>query len=334
MTKWIPSLSALRAFEAVARHLSYKAAAEELNVTPAAVKQLVVKLETALGTRLIKREGHRLVLTPKGLAGQNDMEKAMLHIREAVQKMRRNRQDARLIVTVESSIATTWLVPRLEKFRSVHPGIDVLIDSSQKVVDLRREEVDVAIRYGVPPEDGLIAKRLFEDVVLPACSPGMMHGPRKLKCLDDLRQVPLIHWDLSHMPWARNTRKWFDWSTWVRLKGVDSIDTSKGPRFSDYGLAVQAAVSGQGILLGGWPALQDPMEAGLLVCPFPEHFQATDIGFDVVTTKDAAGKPEVAIFVDWLVRVACASSETLSVAPAPSRNGSVKTDQTGGFFSG
>lgn len=312
MADWIPSLNALRAFDAVARNLSYKAAAEELNVTPAAVKQLVVKLETAIGAKLIKRVGHRLALTPNGSAGQNDLELAMLHVSEAVGKMRRNRRESRLILTVEASIATTWLVPRLEQFRTAFPGIDVLIDSSQRVVDLRREDVDVAVRYGVPAESGLVVKRLFEDLVLPACSPRMLEGSLKLGSLEDLRQAPLIHWDLSQMPWAHRTRKWFDWSAWFERNKLHGTHASRGIRFSDYGLAVQAAISGQGVVLAGWPALQDTLKAGLLVCPFPEYIQATDIGFDVVTTKSAALKPEVAAFVEWIVGAASESADEIA----------------------
>ncbi|MEM9044425.1 MAG: LysR substrate-binding domain-containing protein [Pseudomonadota bacterium] len=304
MADWIPSLYALRAFEVVSRHLSYKTAAEELKVTPAAVKQLVVKLEAAVSTKLIGRVGHRLELTPSGLAGQTDLELAMLHMSEAVKKMRHPRRDTRLIVTVEASLATTWLVPRLEKFRAARPGIDVLIDSSQRVVDMKREDVDIAIRYGVPSEDGLVINRLFEDLVLPACSPGMRSGPQRFEHLDDLRDAPLIHWDLSQTPWAQKTRQWFDWGSWFAQRKIHGVDTSKGLRFNDYGLAVQAAVSGQGVLLAGWPALQDTIEAGLLICPFPEHVQRTDIGFDVVTTEDAASRPEVAAFIDWLTGIA------------------------------
>lgn len=311
MTDWIPSLNALRAFEAVARHLSYKAAAEELKVTPAAVKQMVVKLETALGHKLIERNGHRLILSHRGSEGLNDMQLAMRHITDAVRKMRTDTQGSRLIVSVESSIATTWLVPRLERFRAACPGIHILIDSSQRVVDLQREDVDVAIRYGVPSKDGQISTRLFEDLVLPACSPRMLKDSVKLRTVEDLCHVPLIHWEMSQMPWARNTRPWFDWQTWLERRRIKGVNTNNGPRFSDYGLAVQAAISGQGVLLGGWPALQDPMAAGLLVCPFPDQIQTTDIGFDVVTTQDTAARDEVGLFVNWLVQAAAESSSSI-----------------------
>lgn len=312
MSDWLPSLYALRAYEVVARHLSYKSAAHELNVTPAAVKQLVVKLETALDTKLVKREGHALVLTQAGAAGQDDMRRAMRHMSQAVHKMRRSQKGTRLILSVEASIATTWLVPRLEQFRAQHPGIDVFIDSSQKVIDLRREGVDIAIRYGVPRQEGLVAQRLFKDLVLPACSPRLIEQSHCLRQLSDLQDVPLIHWDLAQIPWAEKTREWFDWEAWLDRRGLPTGSSKKGLRFSDYGLAVQAAISGQGVLLAGWPALQDPLQAGLLVCPFPHEAQTTDVGFDVVTAMETAERPEVTLFVKWLTATAKHSASSLS----------------------
>lgn len=304
MADWIPSLYALRAFEAVARHLSYKAAAQELNVTPAAVKQLVVKLEAAIGAKLVARDGNRLVLSDIALAGQNDIELAMRHMSEAVSKMRMPVHGRRLIVTVEASIAATWLVPKMDAFRAEHPGVDVLIDSSQKIVDLERSDVDVAIRYGVQQDERLISRRLFEDLVVPACSPSLANGPSRLINLNQLKDVPLIHWDLSQIPWAQATRRWHGWEEWLKHMGVSGVDASKGLRFSDYGMAVQAATSGRGVILAGWPVLQDQIEAGLLVCPFPNLRLKTDIGYDVVTTKEACERPDVSAFVDWLLKIA------------------------------
>ena len=124
-------------------------------------------------------------------------------------------------------------------------------------------------------------------------SPALTKGAPKLERLEQLGNLPLIHWDLSQIPWAQRTRKWFDWGECLRLWNVSHLDPDKGLRFSDYGLAVQAAVSGQGVLLAGWPVLKDSMEAGLLICPFADSMVSTDIGYDVMTTRDAAERPEV-----------------------------------------
>lgn len=296
-------MHALRAFEAVSRHLSYQQAAEELNVTPAATKQLVGKLEAALGTQLLRRKGRGLELTQEGLAGQAELAVAMRYISSSVAKMRRQRQTNKLIVSVESSFATAWLVPRLEEFRARHPDINVLIDSSQQIVDLHQGEVDVAIRYGVERDKTLIVHRLFDDQIFPACSPALANGPAKLEKLDDLADATLIHWDISQLAWARETRRWFTWSSWFSRTGADHLASEEGLHFNDYGLAVQAAIAGQGVVLASWPILREPIAAGLLVCPFDRKV-STDIGYDLVATPTAASRPEANAFIDWLVDAA------------------------------
>jgi LysR family glycine cleavage system transcriptional activator len=296
-------MHALRAFESVSRHHNYQLAAEELRVTPAAVKQLVSKLEAALDTRLLRRKGRGLELTQEGKAGQEDLGIAMRYIASSVVKMRLHEAVNKMIVSVESSFATAWLVPRLEEFRAKHPQINVLIDSSQRIVDLRRSEVDVAIRYGVERGDGLIVHRLFDDQIFPACSPAFANGPPKLGNLEDLADVTLIHWDISDLAWARETRRWFTWESWFAHAEANHLATERGLHFNDYGLAVQAAVAGQGVVLASWPILRDPISAGLLTCPFREAV-TTDIGYDLVTTAHARLRPEVDAFIAWLIDAA------------------------------
>ncbi|MEO1602086.1 MAG: LysR substrate-binding domain-containing protein [Pseudomonadota bacterium] len=304
MENWLPSLNALRAFEAVARHQSYVLAAEELRVTPAAVKQLVRKLEDTLGAKLVERAGRGIAITPLGAAAARDLLLAMHHLGAAAKTLRARADRRRLILTVEASFATTWLVPKLEAFRLRHPGIGVLIDSSQQVVDLETSEADAAIRYGVGRSPGLVVRRLFDDVVLPACSPSLAEGPPRLTEVGQLTEVPLIHWDLAQLPWARETRRWFDWDEWSVRSGGPRLDTSSGLRFSDYGLAVQAATSGRGMIIASWPILKDLFDAGLLVHPFPEIARSTELGYDFVTTPAAFERPELQAFYAWLAETA------------------------------
>jgi LysR family glycine cleavage system transcriptional activator len=303
MSEWLPSLNALRAFEAVARHLSYQLAAEELRVTPAAVKQLVSKLEASVGSPLLKRRGRGLALTSRGAAGQEDLRAAMRSMTSSVDKMRGLGDEKRLIVTVEASFATAWLVPKLEEFRARNPLVNVLIDSSQQIVDLERGDADIAIRYGVESDKSLHVIRLFDDQIFAACSPALAIGPPALTRLEDLNHVPLIHWDMSQLAWAHETRKRYQWESWLEHVGAGGIATDGGLHFSDYGLAVQAAIAGQGMVLASWPILREPVDANLLVCAFPEKV-TTGIGYDLVTTGRARGRPEVGAFIDWLVEAA------------------------------
>lgn len=299
MSDWLPSLNALRAFETVCRHLNYAHAAEELAVTPAAVKQLVGKLEEALSAKLVVRAGRGLALTAAGRAGRERLGAGFAEIAEAVRQMRAQEQRQRLIVSVEPSFATAWLVPRLEGFREQNGDVDVLIDSSLKIADLEHGAADVAIRFGAPSPAHLVCRRLFDEKLCVFCSPALTEGKGGLKTLNDLARTTLLHWDLTEFSWAVATRRWMEWHLWFAEVGAGHIPSDTGLRFSDYNLAVQAAIAGQGVVLGSLPVLNTLMEAGLLVCPFPERVE-TDIGYDLVTTAATAQRPEVQRFMDWI----------------------------------
>ncbi len=303
MNNSLPSLNALRAFEAVARHLHYPSAAEELNVSPAAVKQLIGKLESSVDARLIVRKGRGLALTETGSACVQDLNSAMNLINSSVERMREQKRTSRLIVSVEASLATAWLVPKLQEFRLLYPDVAVLIDSTQEIVDLRQNDVDVAIRYGVHNDPSLVSHRLFDDQIFPACSPSLASGSNGLNQLTDLARFPLIHWDLTKLTWAQNTTKWFSWENWLKLNGIDNTFLDEGLRFSDYGLAVQAAIAGQGVVLASWPILKDVVSAGQLVRPFKEVV-STDTGYDIVTSSINAKRREVEVFIAWVLQAA------------------------------
>ena len=303
MSDWLPSLNALRAFETVSRHLNYRLAAEELGVTPAAVKQLVGKLEDTLGIPLVERSGRGLTLTSAGEAGRDGLSVAFSQIQNAVENMKTTDGRRRLIVSVEPSFATAWLVPRLESFRAGNAEIDVLIDSSLHIVDLDRGAADIAIRFGNAPGGALVAHRLFDEELCAFCSPALKEGrPGPMK-LEDLETLTLLHWDLSQMDWASATRKWMGWTQWLERVGAGQVTQGEGVRFRDYNLAVQAAIAGQGVILGSLPVLCGLVEAGLLVVAFPERV-VTDIGYDLVTTDTALARHEVARFVDWILEEA------------------------------
>ncbi len=300
MTGWLPSLNALRAFEAVSRHLSYRRAADELHVTPAAVKQLVRKLEEALGTPLVQRRGRGLALSAAGVVGLSDLHSAFKQITGAVEKMRAVERRQSLTITVEASFAAAWLVPKLDAFTRKYPEVDVLIDSSMRVVDLEREGADIGIRYGVKHGKDHVVHRLFGDETLAVCSPGFAKGPPALKTVKDLEKVTLLHLDPSYMERMPATRHWFDWQTWLATVGAGDVKLGSGLRFNDYNLAVQAAIAGQGVVLGSWLIVKNAIRANLLVSPFAERAR-TDVGYDLATTTEAMARPEVARFVEWIL---------------------------------
>jgi LysR family glycine cleavage system transcriptional activator len=301
----LPSLNALRAFEAVCRHLNFAHAAEELNVTPAAVKQLVRTLEAALATRLVERRGRGVAITAAGQAGFEGLSGGMTQIRRAVGRMRSFEERRRLIVSVEPSLATAWLVPRLDRFRQQSGDVDVLIDSSYEIANLEAGAADVAIRFGAGPPSTLASRRLFDETLRAYCSPALVVGRSGLRKLDDLARATLIHWDTSALEWATATRKWMGWQPWLTAIGAAHINWRRGIRFTDYNLALQAAIAGQGVVLGSEPVLRDLIRARLLTSPFRQRVD-TDIGYDVVATKLALERREVRRFVDWVAGEAAA----------------------------
>jgi LysR family glycine cleavage system transcriptional activator len=310
MSDWLPSLNALRAFEAVSRYLSYAQAAEDLRVTPAAVKQLVDKLELAIGQELVKRKGRGLALTAAGLAGREALSAGFAELAMAVARMRKHSGRQRLIVSAEPTLAFAWLVPRLEKFRKDNADIDVLIDSSSKIADLQRGDADVAIRFGKKPGSGLVSQRLFDERLCAFCSPPLARSKPGLRRLKDLERATLLHWDMSGLGWASATRRWMSWQSWLEKAGVRRMDVRQGITFSDYNLLLQSAVAGQGVMLGSLPVLHDLLVAGLLADPFGVTVE-TNIGYDVVAAPLALDRREVKRFVDWISAEACPGAKPL-----------------------
>jgi len=303
MPDWIPSLNALRAFEVSARHLNYRRAAEELHVSPGAVKQLVAKLEESIGRPLLVRQGRGLALTDAGAGALPALSAAFTQIAATVDGLRATEARQRLILSVEPSFATAWLVPRLDGFRGRHPGIDVLVDSSLRLVDVGQGAADVAIRFWSGHDPDLVIHRLIDEELSAFCSPRLVDGPFAIRRIEDLEHVTLLHWDLAELEWAAATRRWVGWAPWLAEVGAGHIVSGEGLRFSDYNLAVQAAIGGQGVILGSLPVFRDLVDAGLLVRPF-EHSVVTDIGYDLVTTEHTLERPEARAFLDWIVEAA------------------------------
>jgi len=300
MSHWLPSLNALRAFEATARLGSYRKAADELAVTPAAVKQLVGKLEDTFGEPLMRFEDRKMELTRIGAQAYNDLSSAFRQIAFAVQRIRNACENDRLIVSVEPSIASAWLVPRLQNFREQDPDIEILVDSSLNVVDLADEIVSVAIRFGVQDHGELVAHRLFDEHLSALCSPSLAAGPPKITEISDLQGAALLRWDLTAYPWAATTIKWNFWHTWLEAVGAHHVKPRTGINYTDYNQAVQAAIAGQGFILGSKPVLSSHISNGLLIDPFGVSAHP-GTGYDVVTTRQSLDRPKVKKFVDWLL---------------------------------
>ena len=292
----LPSLNALRAFEAVARHLSLTRAAAELHVTPAAVSHQLKALEADLGVPLLRRARREFFLTDAAQAGLPALREAFDLLGEAVERMRSELPDRLLTISVLPSFAVSWLVPRLSRFKARHPEIDVRLDTTDRVVDLRREAIDLGIRFGAGDYPGLEVQQLLNEQIFPVCSPALLEGPHPLKAPEDLR-----HHSLLHVDWTPFMEETGDWKLWLMAAGLeDVVDVSRGPRFSHTNLALQAAVHGQGVVIGSQALAGDDLAAGRLVRPFGVSVPVNFCYF-MVTTPGAARLPKVVAFKDWLL---------------------------------
>ena len=294
MPRRLPPLNSLRAFEVVARHETFRAAAEELHVTAAAVIQQVNALEDFLGRKLLRRHSRGYSLTPDAAAGLDKLRSGFDQLSAAVEAMSSGGHRV-LTVSAVPSLSAEWLVPRLFRFREQYPDIDILLHPSPELVDFEHSRIDVGLRYGSGSYPGLVSERLFYDEIFPVYSPRMLKGRRPLKEPSDLREHPLIHTE-----WTPETGHWPGWSDWLRAAGVTGVNVEKGLRFSDGALVIQAAVSGQGVALGSKALALEHLAAGRLTRPF-ELSLVTDFAYYIVCARTRSEEPDLAAFRRWVI---------------------------------
>jgi len=293
----LPPLNALRAFESAGRHLSFTKAAAELNVTPAAISHQVKALEALLGVSLFRRLTRALRLTAAGQAALPTLGQGFDKLAQGVEQMRAHCEGGVLTISVSPSFGALWLVPRLERFRSRHPDIEIRIDGTDRLVDLARGDADVALRYGPGGYSGVRVDWLFGQVNTPVCSPALLGGAHPLRQPDDLR-----HHSLLHIDWKDAEASW---RMWLLAAGVPGIDPTRGPHFTMESMAVQAARDGHGVALVGDILVADELAAGRLVRPFdPSLSTPLSFSFYLLSAKDSAERPKVAAFRDWLLEEA------------------------------
>lgn len=295
MTEHLPPLNALRAFEVAGRHLNFTRAARELNVTPAAISHQIKTLENYLGVALFRRQARGLLLTEAGQQALPIMSDGFDRLAAAVATISQVETSQPLTITVQPSLAAKWLVPRIERFRTAHPDVDVRLDASERLVDFHSEDVDIGIRHGLGNYPGLHVEQLPAQEVFPVCSPTLITGQHPLRTPEDLRQHTLLHlyWEtLADTPVT-------DWRAWLATAHITDIDADAGPRFSHESMALQAAVEGHGVALVRTYIAADDLAAGRLVRPFaqtlPEEF-----GHYFICLPAVLQTPKVAAFRDWL----------------------------------
>ncbi len=299
MTRRLPPLNALRAFEAAARHLSFTKAAEELNVTPAAVSHQVKALEDHAGGPLFVRLTRALKLTARGREALPVLTEAFDLLADGARLMTRERDGAVFTITTAPSFAAKWLVPRLDDFQAAHPDIKVRIDANMAVVDLVRDRIDVAIRYGGGDYPGHQTDKLFEEEMFPVCSPKLMQGPYPLTEPDNL-----AHHTLLHAGYAIGNPSYPDWRMWLKSAGMTHVDWRKGPEFSLENMALQAALEGHGVAMVNSALVADDLAVGRLVRPFALAIPVS-FAYYLVIPDEAADRPAVRAFRTWILEAIC-----------------------------
>ena len=253
MARRIPSLSALRAFEAAARLRSFKQAADELAVTATAVSHRIRALEDDIGCRLFVRKTRAVDLTSEGRSLYSAVREGFDTIASGVERLR---QRARPLVRLSTTpaFAAKWLVPRLADFQARHPNIDVHVHASNRPVDLNAGAIDIAIRYGQGRYEGMKATLLLQDRFAPVASPTL-----GVVTAADLNRRTLIHFD-----WEQPLPVDLTWASWARAAQLPDLNTEAGIRYSDESHAIQAAVAGQGVALLSLVLIQQELQLGVL----------------------------------------------------------------------
>jgi len=291
----LPALNALRAFESAARLLSFTRAAEELNVTPGAISQQIRQLEEFAGAPLFRRTGRSVLLTDAGQAALPLLTSAFEMMSEAVHHMRAPARRDRLMISSAPSFAAKWLAPRLERFQNQNPEAEVWVSADVAITDFNSSDIDLALRYGKGIYEGLRSEKIMSESILPVCSPELLKGPNPLLAPSDLAGHVLLHDESPENDASRP-----DWTSWLKARGVTNVDGTRGPRFTQSSLVVEAAAAGRGIALAKFAIASGDLERGRLVAPFADGASDSDFAYWIVYPKWRTPSKLARTFMAWL----------------------------------
>lgn len=284
----LPPLASLRAFEATARHMSAKLAAQELSVTPTAISHQLRQLEALLEQPLFIRQPRQLILTEAGRHLFEALRQGFDLIDQALAGLRAARARPMLTISTTPTLAARWLLPRFKRFHAAHPHYELRLHSSYDVVPLDGRSADVAIRYGCGKWPGMVAEKLFDVSFAPVCSPRL-----------NLRKpAELLNHTLLHYEWQEGVPSPATWSAWRKLAGLRGLKCSDGPVFSDENHAVAAAVAGHGVVLVDSVSIASELRAGLLVQAFGPLMPG--LAYYLVYPERRRGEALMVSLLDWL----------------------------------
>lgn len=290
MSDRLPPLTAFRAFDAAARHMSFAKAADELSVTPAALSFQIKSLEEHLGHPLFHRLNRAVELTESGKALAPGAAEGFATLTKAWATARKLHDTRTLTVTAGPAFTSKWLAPRLFQFASSNPDIDLRFSASLRMMDFNLDEVDVAIRFSQSEETELFSETIIEEWVSPMVAPALAD---QLKTPADLLKIPLLHQDDTTF-----LRPKIDWEAWFDAADLSAPDVA-GTHFSQADHAVNAALSGAGAVLGRVTLTERHLRDGSLVMPFPLSLWS-NASYSFVCPHGAERRPQVARFLEWI----------------------------------
>lgn len=291
MANTLPPLTALRAFDAAARHMSFAQAAAELNVTPAALSFQIKSLEEHLGAPLFRRMNRAVALTDAGAALAGGAAEGFQTLATAWRAAQRTQDTQTLTVTAGPAFTAKWLAPRLYEFAQSHPEVELRFAASLNRLDLLRDNVDVAIRFSSSNTPDLYTLPLAQEWIAPVMTPALA---AKYQTVESLHDAPIIFDDSINF-----LKPPVDWTAWFTMMGAPYTPTL-GPRFSQADHAIDAALAGVGIVLGRRALVVKDIAEGRLVAPF-KHALATGAGFTFLCPKGSENRPQIKAFRDWMI---------------------------------
>ncbi|MBN9271431.1 MAG: transcriptional regulator GcvA [Mesorhizobium sp.] len=298
MARLLPGTRALRTLETAGRHLNFTRAADELGLTPAAVSHQIKEIEDQLGVVLFQRTSRTIRLTEAGSVLFDAAAEALDVLGRAVARAHKvTRGTALLKVTLDAQFAAKWLMRRVEDFRSHHPGIELRFDIAYGLRDFELDDIDVGIRFGAGKYPGLSAHRLFDNIIIPVCSPSLLASGLPLREPRDL-----FRHTLAHIEWARQGVTWPNWRMWMQAAGVDDFDDSRTVVFGTSTDAVQAALDGSAVALADFAMVANDLSEGRLVRPFELGIKvAAEFAYFLVYPKETGNDPRIVAFREWIL---------------------------------
>ncbi|MEM9475928.1 MAG: transcriptional regulator GcvA [Pseudomonadota bacterium] len=292
MSDRLPPLTALRAFDAAARHMSFAKAADELNVTPAALSFQIKSLEEHLGQPLFRRLNRAVDLTEAGRALAPGAQEGFSRLTAAWRAARRLSDTRTITVTAGPAITAKWLAPRIFAFANAHPEIELRFAAGLRIMDFDRDGIDVAIRFGTTRDDGLFSKSVIREWVTPMVAPGLAD---QFQSQSDLLRATLLHQDDTGF-----LDPPIDWRAWFKMADLGPAPKA-GPRFSQADHALDAALAGAGVVMGRIALAAEALRAGQLVMPF-ETSITTEAHYRFVCPEGSETRPQVAAFLEWILK--------------------------------